>query len=126
VHEPDVAVLGKDCIRLAKKGLPALAITVRGEAGGGGAEGTRILAEHLHTPEVNLLQLVELGRHALEVEHDVVGVGGKGRRLQDDRRAVFDRPGADQNSARLRTDLHALLAPRPLELGQARLVERLE
>ena len=59
----------------------------RAEAGGGGAEGARPLAEDLQAPEVDLLQLVELGREALEVEHHVVRVLGDRGRLQDDRLA---------------------------------------
>ena len=46
-----------------------------------------LLAEDLQAPDVDLLQLVELGRDALEVEHDVVGVLGDRGRLEHDRLA---------------------------------------
>ena len=84
----------------AEEGLPAVAVAVAAEAGGGGAEGTRAFAEDLHAPEVDLLELVELRREALEVEHDVVRVLGDRGWLEDDRPRPRRGPGRWRGSAR--------------------------
>ena len=118
MDEGDVAVLGEDRLRLAEEGLPALAVAGLAEAGDRGAELARALAEHLQAPEVDLLQLVELGREALEVEHDVVGVLGDRRRPQHDRSLFGQRPSAGENPVRLGADLLASPAPGPLYLRQ--------
>ena len=83
-----------------EEGLPALAVAGAAEAGGRGAELARALAEDLHAPDVDLLQLVELGRHALEVEHDVVRVLGDRGRLEQDRLAARRARGRWRGSGR--------------------------
>ena len=82
--------------------------------------GPGLLAEHLHAPEVDLLQLVELRRQALEVEHDVVRVLGDRWGLEHDRAVLAQGAGAGEDALGLRlADLHPPLAPGALELGEA-------
>ena len=59
-----------------EKGLPAVAVSFGAEAGEGGEEAAGVPAMVLDAPEVDLLELVEVRRQALEVERDAV-VGGR-------------------------------------------------
>ena len=100
--------------------LPALAVAVAAEAGDAGAELAGALAERLHAPDVDLLELVEARGHALEVEHDVGVVLGDLGRAEQDRAVLGERAGVGEDPLGAVADRLACSPPQgPLEARRA-------
>ena len=93
VDEPEVRGRGKEAGGDGEESLPTGAITLGTEVGESRREPGRIAAVVLDAPEVDLLELVEVGREPLQVEEDATGGVGQIGRLDDDRLAREERFG---------------------------------